>query len=738
MGGLLGVFILVVTLFHPTEARNLLIRSRSVQGLRHNVTTETAIGSRQEGRSPWKAAVSGRVNSIQQAEIPAITLAALGDGAEGATSVAHKVASAAAVFRQEPTSSAGVFGINVDDLSVRNLGWIPVILAVLTGVIFITFELVHRKWAEVDLTLPVEFGKEQHEQHLGRIFAGVWPLVKPYLCQHNKCSWLYISALLVLGLFELSLSLVLTLWTKDFWDTIEHKHTERFMPLMITFTFLVFTIILVRTYASYIGMMLVIHWRKFMTRWFMDRWLINKVFYQLQLEHTASAPDNPDQRIQEDIAMFIETTMGLASGLLESTGRLFAMLPLLLILSPEYAFGVVYCPGWLLYLALAYSGLGTLAAHWIGQKLILINFAKQRYEADFRYRIVQVRDHAESIALYGSEPCEQAKLEASFEGIVRVWWLLMSYSKRLGFFTSFYMQTSFTFPYLVLAPNYFKGQITLGTMFMLFNALGGVKGAFDWFITSYPALTSFRATVDRLHNFTTAIEVRTKVCAIKKLTQPPDTMPRVVAMAREVSVKLPEAAGDRVLWEEAGLAINSGEFVLLSAPEGSGKSCFFRAMAGIWPHASGEVYLPVGTLFVPQKSYIPQGTLKEATAYPQAAKDFTDAEVRAALDAVKLSVLSKRNLDEEADWALCLSGGEQQRLAIARAILRKPQVLFLDEATNAMGIQAALEIYALLRRQGTLARGAAVVSISHDVNNMKTIHDRHFTYDAAKSSWVEA
>eukprot|EP00418_Pyrodinium_bahamense_P042681 CAMPEP_0179203452 /NCGR_PEP_ID=MMETSP0796-20121207/101418_1 /TAXON_ID=73915 /ORGANISM="Pyrodinium bahamense, Strain pbaha01" /LENGTH=462 /DNA_ID=CAMNT_0020908325 /DNA_START=32 /DNA_END=1417 /DNA_ORIENTATION=+ len=462
-------------------------------------------------------------------------------------------------------------------------------------------------------------------------------------------------------------------------------------------------------------MMLVIHWRKFMTEWLMTKWLQNKSFYQLQLEN-GGAPDNPDQRIQEDVAMFIESFLSLAAGFLESVGHIVSMLPVLLVLSPDYAFGLFYCPGWLLYISLAYSGAGALFAHWVGGQLILANFAKQKYEANFRYRIVQIRDNAESIALWGSEACEKAQLESSFEWVMRVWWVMMLYTKRLGFFTAFYMQTSFTFPYLVLAPNYFKGQISLGTMFMLFRALGNVKGGFDWFLTSYTQVTSFRATIDRLQNFMHAIEA---------------TVGKVSEVTRRL--RAPSSEKGRTIWHCAGLSVQRGEFVLLSAPEGSGKSCFFRALAGIWPHARGEVFLPEGTLFVPQRSYVPHGTLKQAVAYPEAADYFEDGEVRAALRAVQLSAVAERPLSEEANWALALSGGEQQKLAIARALLRRPPVLLLDEATSAIGAEGTVEVYRLLRKEGVLPIGAAVVSVSHEVQLLRPLHDRHCTYDPVKA-----
>lgn len=466
-----------------------------------------------------------------------------------------------------------------------------------------------------------------------------------------------------------------------------------------------------------------------MTQWLVSLWLQDKSFYSLQLEN-GKAPDNPDQRIQEDVRIFVEQSMVLGTGLTIAASQLLSRLPLLLLLSPTYAFGQFYCPGWLLYVSLLYSGLGTFLAHEVGKRLIVINFGLQKYEASFRYDVVQIRDHAEAIALYGSEAVEESRLNGRFEWIARVWWMLMSKTKQLNFFQSFYYQTSAIFPYLLLAPSYFKGQITLGSLFMLFDALGTVKGGFDWFLGSYATLTSYRATVDRLTNFVEALQAK-PMGEVKRL-QVGDA---VAAEVSKFQVSLPTG---RKLWCNAELQVLCGEFVLLSAPEGMGKSCFFRAMAGIWPHAEGDVFLPEDVLFVPQKSYIPQGSLKQALTYPSCASRFSDEEVNGALQALNLTVLEGRSLKEEADWALLLSGGEQQRLAMARVLLRQPQVLLLDEATSAVSAETALEIFALLRRPGTLPKNAAVITVSHDVELLRAVHDSHYVYDQETSTWAVA
>jgi putative ATP-binding cassette transporter len=631
---------------------------------------------------------------------------------------------------------AQLIGLDLNNFKMDQLGHLLVIAFVVALICTIIFEFVHYRWADTDLNLEVQYGEEHKENQLLRIFAGIRPLIAPYFSNPNSnCSWVFLAAVISLGLLNLCISLIYMMWAKEFWDTLEKKEGDKFMPLMIDFIFLVSTWIMVGTYAGYVSMMMIIHWRKFLTMWFLQKWLRAKAFYNLQLVETGNVLDNPDQRLQEDVPNFIKSTIELGGGLLNAFGKFVTLLPVLLILSPDHAFGIWYCPGWLLYIALIYSGLGTLAAHSIGNRLIIINFALQKYEANFRYNIVQVRDHAESIALYGSEDVEQGKMNELFGGIVRVWWMLMKYSKRLGFFTSFYYTTSGTFPYLVLAPSYFKGEISLGTMFMLFNALSEVKGAFDWMIGSYAVLTDYRATTDRLSNFMRRLDEAPKEgSSVKRLEDAPDGMADAVMAAQDICVHLP-GKEERKLWDNASLVVKPGQFVLLTAPEGSGKSCFLRAIAGIWPYATGNVFTDENTLFLPQKPFIPQTTLKQAVAYPEMASRYTDEEVKNALQVVKLETVKDAALTDESNWGLALSGGEQQRLAIAHAVLRKPKVLFMDEATSALSEEGSLEVYSLLRKPGMLPEGAAVITVSHDVQVLAPIHDVHYHYNPEQGGW---
>jgi putative ATP-binding cassette transporter len=712
--------------------------SSKVTGESHDAAlanaTDLLAAVKSAAASPGKVAeslTSAEAAALQK-ELGALTLALVsrssGSGAENTLS-----------FGPGDSAVAEFFGFEIDELSVRKLRFAFVVAFCVAVICAIIFELVHYRWAEADLNLELQYGQERKENQLLRLFAGVRPLISPYFCNpESNCSWYYLTAIAILGLIDLCLGLIYMVWVKEFWDTMEHKRGDEFMPLMIDFCFLVGTWIIVGTYSGYVAMMMMIHWRKYLTVWFLQKWLRAKAFYHIQLLETGGVLDNPDQRIQEDVPAFVRTSLQLGGGLAEAFGKLVTMLPLLLILSPDYAFGVVYCPGWLLYAAVLYSGLGTIAAHYIGNRLILINFALQKYEANFRYYIVQVRDHAESIALYNSEKVELGKMNELFDGIVRVWWMFMRYTKRLTFFTTFYINTSHTFPYLVLAPNYFKGQISLGTMFLLFRTLAEVKSAFDFIINSYSTLTDYRATVDRLSNFWHAVEDAPKAAAhVERLSAVPEGMEGNSVVARSMCIQLP-GKEERKLWDNASLLVKPGQFVLLSAPEGSGKSCFLRALAGIWPHATGSVFTEDTCLFLPQRPFVPQGTLKQAIAYPESASVYTDEQVRRALEVVKLDQVCKQDLMEEANWEISLSGGEQQRLAIAHAVLQQPRVLFLDEATSALSEEGTREIFELLRKPGTLPVGATVVTVSHEIQALEPLHDVHFCYDVQSGTWVDA
>jgi putative ATP-binding cassette transporter len=369
-------------------------------------------------------------------------------------------------------------------------------------------------------------------------------------------------------------------------------------------------------------------------------------------------------------------------------------------------FGGVTIPGYMMWVATLYALAGSWATYLIGRPLVGVNFALERYNADFRYRMVRIRENAESIALYHGEPVEERRLSNAFTRIYATWWSYMKYNKRLTWLTSFYGQAAAIFPYIVAAPQYFAGQIGLGTLTQTADAFGQVQGSLSWFVDSYTQLAAWQAVVNRLTTFGAAM-VRAKRAA-EQSGLDIRTGPEPKLTLDHVEVQLPDGTP---LLEGVDLTLREGESVVLRGSSGSGKTTLFRMLAGLWPFGKGRIALPRDgrALFLSQRPYLPIGALKDALCYPEAHDKHTDAECSAALEACGLGYLAPR-LGEATNWSLILSGGEKQRLAFARALLFRPNWLFLDEATAALDEPAERHMYELLRQH---LPNATVVSIAH-------------------------
>jgi len=538
--------------------------------------------------------------------------------------------------------------------------------------------------------------------------------------------------------FSLFIDYALNKWYADFWNAIQNKEFSLFWDSMKLFSMLAACKILIIAYSSYLRSMVAIRWRTELTRQLQEKWLLGRGFSALHLPKSqqegtsAPTPDNPDQRLQEDADLFVTSFLSLSFSFIEAVGSIFVFLPVLWKLSPPYAFGVIYMPGWLLYIAVVYALGGSVATHMFGWMLVPLHFLRQSYEANFRHAAVQVRDNAESIALYGSEATEHRRLLGHFDDIQRVVWEQMRYNKHLAFLQYFYFQLGTIFPWLILAPSYFSGAVSLGTLMQITGALGHVKGSLDWFTESYEQLAQVRATVDRLWGFFQAIDAGSKQALHKVVTrETSDTELGAALSAHGICLQLPDG---RRLWDKAKLEVQPKERVLLLGPDGCGKSLFLRAIAGCWP-ATGQVRFGAGgSLFVPQKPFVPKGTLRAAVAYPEMPEAYSDDAIRHALTAVHLAVLEDVPLDEQGDWQKRLSGGEQQRLALAHALLRRPGVLILDEATSAIGEEAAANLYKLLAEE---LPQTAVISVDHDANaKVGPSHNVHLTYEPQARCWA--
>lgn len=541
-----------------------------------------------------------------------------------------------------------------------------------------------------------------------------WALTRPYFASDQK--WKARALLAAIVLLNLSLVYMAVLfndWYKVFYDALQEKNASVFWAQMTRFAWLAFAFIVLAVYKFYLTQLLVLRWRAWMTNHYLTRWLSNQAFYKMELLRFAAAPnttghnpDNPDQRIQDDINQFTNDSISLSMGLLNAVVTLASFVGILWGLSGNFAFtlgGQTFdIPGFMVWMALLYCLVGSVITHYLGRPQIQLNFEQQRREADFRHHMVRVREYSEAIALDRGEAVERSQLERRFGLVLGNYLALIRAQKRLVWFTSFFGQAAVVFPFVVAAPRFFSGAIQLGELVQISSAFGQVQNALSWFVDNYSSLAAWRATTNRLTSFEASFQ--TLALSDKGLVA---TDSEVLSSA-DLHLALPNGS---VLLDQAQLLAQPGDSILLSGPSGAGKSTLFRALAGIWPFASGHLSRPPDSMFLPQRPYFPNGPLREALAYPQEASLFSDDELTSALHRALLPELSTR-LDEVGAWSQTLSGGEQQRLAVARVLLKKPRWIFADEATSALDETSESLIYETLLAQIQQGHGA-IVSIAH-------------------------
>lgn len=550
-----------------------------------------------------------------------------------------------------------------------------------------------------------------------RAFARkVLALAVPYFNSEEK--WKargLLAAIIALNLAAVYMLVLLNEWNRVFYDALQNKDQVTFWRELGRFTYLAFGFIIIAVYRFYLRQVLEMRWRTWMTKHYLDRWLSNKAFYQLELNRfakdTDAPPDNPDQRIAEDLNLFTSSTLGLSMGLLSSVITLVSFVGILWTLSGSFSFdfngGSYTIPGFMVWMAVLYCAIGSVLAHYIGRPQIKLNFQQQRVEADFRVHLVRVREYSESIALDRGEPVERQHLGERFGAVLDNYWKLIKAQKRLIWFTNGFGQAAVVFPFIVAAPRFFSGAIQLGELMQISSAFGRVQDSLSWFVDNYDALAAWRATTDRITSFEESFQA----------LQAAPLESAQATEADELQIDTLDLAlpGGVALMSAGGLSLKAGDSLLVKGPSGSGKSTLFRALAGIWPWAKGRLQKPADfeqrVMFLPQRPYFPVGSLRKALAYPEPADRYGDEQLRQALHDALLPHLADR-LDEEDSWGQKLSGGEQQRLAIARALLKQPRWLFVDEATSALDEAAEHQVYERLQAL-VRAQNGALVSIAH-------------------------
>ena len=553
---------------------------------------------------------------------------------------------------------------------------------------------------------------------LRQVLRDAWAMTHPFWFSEDR----WAARGLLLAVIDLNLGIVyinvlLNKWNNTFYDALQAKNYTVFLHQLIRFSWLAGLFIVFTVYQFYLNQMLQIRWRRWLTEYYLRGWLTEAAYYRMQF--VAGEADNPDQRVAEDVPQFIASTLNLGIGGMRAVVTLISFVAILWSLSGTLAIpgSSIRLPGDLVWAALLYALAGTWLTDWMGRPLVRLNFDQQRYEADFRFNLVRFRENAEGVALYHGEEDELRTFRERFGSIIRNWWGIMRQQKRITWLTAGYGQAAVIFPLIVVAPRYFRDQILLGGLMQTAAAFGQVQDSLSLIVSSYTDIAAWRAVVERLAGFQSTLELA-HIQAATEVGIHHVEGNRGGLIVDGVELDLPDG---QPLIADVNLSLRRGESALLSGSSGLGKSTLLRAIAGIWPFGRGEIRVPSNTrlLFLPQKPYLPIGTLREAVSYPMPAGGVDDTNLHEALEAVGLPELAAR-LDETCHWALQLSPGEQQRIAFARALVQEPDWLFLDEATSAVDEATEARLYRLVRDR--LPR-TTLLSVGHRVT-LRPFHDR--------------
>lgn len=551
-----------------------------------------------------------------------------------------------------------------------------------------------------------------------KLYQMAWCLMSSYW--HSQEKWKargLLAGVIALTLGQVYMLVLLNGWNNDFYNALQQRAFESFWPLIGQFAGFAFLHIIFAVYAVYVRQILEIKWRKWMTDKYLDRWLGHQTYYRLQVAGQDDM-DNPDQRIADDVNSFVNLTLGLFVGVLKQATSLVAFVVILWNLSGslDIPLGdtVLSVPGYMVFVTLIYSIVGTWLAHKVGRKLIRLNYDQQRFEADFRFSMVRVRENSESVAFYGGEKPELQNFRERFSLVIGNFWGLMKRTKLLNFYVNGYAQIAIIVPVLMCAPQYFNGTMQLGGFMQTISAFGRVQDALSYFVESYDSIAQYVAVIRRLGGFAGHMEEAEALAPSFDFTKNTSNALQLWQM----DIALPDG---RQLAEKLSIAVPAGKRLLISGGSGAGKSTLLRAIAGIWPYGTGEISLPTGwrTMFLPQRPYLPLGSLRRAVYYPQPVPENTDDNLTGLLERFGLQNLAGQ-LDAVDDWSRILSLGEQQRLAFIRILLLRPDIVFLDESTSALDEPREAQAYEILHQ---LLPQMAVVSVGHR-SSLLNCHDK--------------
>ena len=540
-----------------------------------------------------------------------------------------------------------------------------------------------------------------------QFFRDVWYLTKSYWqSEEKKKAFFLLFCIVSLTLAIVYMLVLLNRWNNSFYSALQNYQTEKIFDELFHFTYLAFTYIVLAVYSYYLQQVLILNWRRWLTERFIEIWLKNKTYYNLQM--FGKDTDNPDQRISEDVRLFVEMTLSFAIGLLKAVTTLASFVVILYELSGSLKFTLFgqewEISGYLFWAAFFYSILGTWVTHLVGRKLVKLNFVQQRYEADFRFSMIRLRESSESVAFYRGEAQEGKVFKERFTLLLDNFWKIVTKQKQLVWLTSGYSQIAIIFPFVAAMNRYLAKEFTLGGLMQVASAFGRVQDSLSYFVDTYSSLATWQSVVMRLTYFGRHMQ---EVSAEAERFHVERFVAAEEVRAEDMQVDLPDGTP---LLQNINFTLAPGSNVLIKGVSGSGKSTLLRAIAGIWPFVEGKIVLPEQEklMFIPQKPYLPLGSLREALLYP-GNKPVSDEVLVNLMEQCQIGYL-KDKLDIVADWSHVLSVGEQQRLAFVRAHIQEPIWLFLDEATSALDEETEAKMYSLV---GERLPATTIVSIGH-------------------------
>lgn len=540
-----------------------------------------------------------------------------------------------------------------------------------------------------------------------QFFRDVWYLTKSYWqSEEKKKAFFLLGCIIALTLGVVYMLVLLNQWNNSFYSALQNYDAKKIFDELIHFSWLAAIYILLAVYSYYLQQTLILNWRRWLTTRFIDIWLQNKTYYNLQM--FGKDTDNPDQRISEDVRQFVEMTLSFGIGILKAFCTFASFVVILYNLSGSLSFTFMgktwTINGYMLWASLLYSVIGTYITHIVGRKLVKINFIQQKYEADFRFSMIRLRESAESVAFYRGEAQEGSVFKQRFKMLLDNFWKLVNKQKQLVFLNSGYSQIAIIFPFVVAMNRYLTKEVTLGGLMQVASAFGRVQDSLSYFVDMYSSIAQWQAVVMRLTCFghhMHDVYQQAERFHVERFAAAD------VVEVNNMQINLPDG---KPLLENISFTLHPGHNVLIKGVSGSGKSTLLRAISGIWPFVDGKIFLPERDklMFIPQRSYLPLGTLRAALNYP-GNKPIDDTELIYLMDLCQIGYL-KDKLDLEADWSHVLSVGEQQRLAFVRAHIQQPQWLFLDEATSALDEDTEATMYSLLQER---LQQTTVVSVGH-------------------------